>query len=71
MIGLRTLVLTNSYSPKSVFPLSTIPAEIAIHRYVRKTCDVVYWYDRKIKTQNYEFYWPSVIVNFHNKDFFI
>lgn len=63
-IGLRTLVLNSSFTPLSIFPdLSTISAEQAIHRHIRDGCQIVYGYDRKILTPNYDFNWPSVIAN--------
>lgn len=63
MIGLRTLVLTNSYMPFSIFPVSTIPVEDAITRVLNGSCHTVFQYPRKIKTKNHHIYWPSVIAS--------
>ena len=70
-IKLRTLVLNSDYMPISLWSeyngrssLYTIPAQDAICRYLNGTCQVVYWYPRKILTPSRkDLYWPSVIVN--------
>jgi 5-methylcytosine-specific restriction endonuclease McrA len=63
-VNLRTLVLTSNFMPMSLFPLYTIPAEEAIHRYINGNANVVEWYDRIIKTPSRnDLRWPSVIAN--------
>ena len=66
-IELRTLVLGPSFMPVSVVPnLYTISAEDAIVRYLNKTCEVIYWYDRHVLTPSrHDLRWPSVIMNTH------
>ena len=67
---LRTLVLNQQYLPLSVFPLYTISAEEAIHRYLNNNCTVVEWYDRVIKTPSRtDLKWPSVIANRNSYSF--
>ncbi len=61
-IGLRTLVLHADYTPVSLFPLYTIPAEDAIRRVLEKTATQIADH-RPILTQNHTLKWPSVIVN--------
>lgn len=58
----KTLVLDRDYSPISLFPLHTIPAEDAVTRIFAGTCEAIENYPRKIKTQSdFEMYWPSII----------
>lgn len=69
-VNLKTLVLNREYLPLSVFPLYTISAEEAIHRYLNGNCDVVEWYDRIIKTPSRtDLRWPSVIANKNGHSF--
>jgi len=60
-VGLRTLVLHNDFTPISLFPLVTIPAEDAVTRIINGTCVPVADYDRQIKTQRLHMNWPSVV----------
>jgi 5-methylcytosine-specific restriction endonuclease McrA len=62
--GLRTLLLTLDYSPVSVFPLSTMPAEEAIKAVLNDSCILVEEYHRRILTPSrHDLFWPSVIAN--------
>lgn len=61
LIGLRTLVLNSNYTPISLFPMHTIPAEDAVCRIFGGSCHVVFDYNRKIRTPNLDMNWPSVI----------
>lgn len=70
MTLLRALVLNKSYMPLSIMPLYSIPADEAIHRFLKGNCDVVEWYDIPIGTQNDKgLKWPSVIANHNNHSF--
>jgi hypothetical protein len=61
---LKTLVLNANYMPKSVFPLYTINAKVAIERIIKGNAVSVYDYDRRILTpSHHDWYWPSVIAN--------
>lgn len=66
MLGLRTLVLTNSFMPASIFPLDTISAEDAVSRITNLQnpdgYSVVAEYDRRILHPTLDMNWPSVIV---------
>tara|TARA_Y100000310_G_scaffold344546_1_gene457885 strand:- start:4031 stop:4585 length:555 start_codon:yes stop_codon:yes gene_type:complete len=61
MIGLNTLVLNADMIPISLLPIEKISVERAITRVFNGTCFVVEEYDRKIKTENININWPSVI----------
>jgi 5-methylcytosine-specific restriction endonuclease McrA len=70
MTKFTTLVLNRSYLPLSIMPLYKIPADEAIHRFLKGNCDVVEWYDVTIGTQNDAgLRWPSVIANHNNHSF--
>lgn len=70
VVDLNTLVLAKNWMPHSVFPLSTVSSQDAIVGYLTGKVDVVYWFDRFIKTPSRtDLRWPSVIVTKHAKKF--